>query len=241
MINKLSATFIFLVLVISGCTSTQLSTAIKSVDDLLGGGDELTSADVVAGLKEALIVGADLSTKASSSVDGYFGNPEIKIPFPPEIEEVELKLRQLGLNKPVDDFVLSINRAAEKAAAEAKPLFVDAITSMSIEDAWGILRGDEHAATDYLRSATSAELENRFRPIINSALESVNATKYYTDITSRYNQLPFVKEVETDLSQYVLGEAIDGLFYLVAREEEKIRKDPVARTTDLLKKVFSEQ
>jgi hypothetical protein len=197
--------------------------------------------DVAAGLKEALVKGAETSTATTSQLDGYFKNPTIKIPFPPEIEEMEKKLRQIGINKPVDDFILSINRAAEKAAGEAKPVLVNAITSMTIDDAWGILKGDDHAATEYLRRTTSTEIENKFEPIIANALNTVNATKYYEELSTQYNRLPFVTKVETDLTAYVNQKAIDGLFYMVALEEEKIRKDPLARTSELLKRVFNEQ
>lgn len=223
------------------CTSAQLSTAVKSANSILDTGDELTVNDVAAGLKEALVKGAETSTATASKPDGYFKNPTIKIPFPPEVEEIEKKLRQIGINKPVDDFVLSINRAAEKAANEAKPVLVNAITSMTIDDAWGILKGDDHAATEYLRRTTSAEIENKFEPIIANALNSVNATKYYEELSTQYNRIPFVANVETDLTAYVNKKAIDGLFYLVALEEEKIREDPLERTSELLKRVFSEQ
>lgn len=225
-------------LIFASCTSAQFSSAVKTANDLLVNEQELTTTDVISGLKEALVKGAEYSTGSASQIDGYFKNPEIKIPFPPEIENVQVKLRQLGLNKPVDDFILSINRAAEKAAIEAKPLFVDAITSMTIEDAWAILKGDDHAATSYLRKTTSAQLETKFAPIIDDALNKVNATKYYEVMVTQYNRIPFVKKVDTDLTNYVNQLAMDGLFLLVAKEEEKIRKDPMERTTELLKRVF---
>ena len=238
-------TILIILLVITGsmiaCTSTQLSTAMKSAGDILGSTDGLSSEEVVAGLKEALVQGAKISTDITSQTDGYFKNPAIRSPFPPEIEKIETNLRKVGLNKPVDDFILSINRAAEKAAIEAKPLFINAITNMTIEDAWGILKGDSHAATTYLRNATETDLHKKFEPIIDDALNSVNATKYYEDMSTQYNRLPFVTKVETDLTVYVSDKAMDGLFLMLAKEEEKIREDPLARTTDLLKRVFSEQ
>ena len=231
---------IFVVMIImSACTSTQISSAMKSATGYVNGDQELTTNDVVAGLKEALVKGAEYSTASASKTDGYLKNIEIKIPFPPEIEKIETTLRDLGLNKPVDDFIISINRAAEQAAIEAKQLFVNAITSMTIEDAWGILKGDDHAATEYLRRTTSVQLEAKFEPIISNALNKVNATKYYEDMSTQYNRIPFVTKVETDLTKYVNEKAIEGLFILVAKEEEKIRKDPLERTTELLKRVFS--
>lgn len=231
---------IFVVMIImSACTSTQISSAMKSATGYVNGDQELTTNDVVAGLKEALVKGAEYSTASASKTDGYLKNIEIKIPFPPEIEKIETTLRDLGLNKPVDDFIISINRAAEQAAIEAKQLFVNAITSMTIEDAWGILKGDDHAATEYLRRTTAVQLEAKFEPIISNALNKVNATKYYEDMSTQYNRIPFVTKVETDLTKYVNEKAIEGLFILVAKEEEKIRKDPLERTTELLKRVFS--
>jgi hypothetical protein len=230
---------LIMMIITSSCTSTQISSAMKSASDYLDEDQQLTTTDVVAGLKEALVKGAQYSTASASKTDGYLKNVEIKIPFPPEIEKIETTLRGLGLNKPVDDFIMSINRAAEQAANEAKPLFVNAIMSMTIEDAWGILKGDNHAATAYLRKTTSAQLEVKFEPIISNALNKVNATKYYKDMSTQYNRIPFVTKVETDLPKYVNQKAIDGLFILVAKEEEKIRKDPLARTTELLKRVFS--
>ena len=225
---------------ISACTTTQISSAMKSASGYMKEDQALSTNDVIAGLKEALVKGADYSTASASKTDGYLKNIEIKIPFPPEIEKIESTLRNVGLNKPVDDFITSINRAAELAAKEAKPLFVSAITSMTIEDAWGILKGDNHAATDYLRKTTSAQLEVKFAPIIDNALNKVNATKYYLDMSTQYNRIPFVTKVDTDLTKYVSQKAIDGLFTLVAKEEEKIRKDPLARTAELLQRVFAD-
>jgi hypothetical protein len=234
----LEAVFVLLY-AISSCTSTQISSAMKTANDYMSDDQPLTTGDVVAGLKEALVKGAEYSTASASKTDGYLKNVEIKIPFPPEIEKIETTLRNVGLNKPVDDFIMSINRAAEQAANEAKPLFVNAIMSMTIDDAWGILKGDNHAATAYLQRTTSSQLEVKFAPIIDKALNTVNATKYYEDMSTQYNRIPFVTKVETDLTKYVTQRAIDGLFMLVAKEEEKIRKDPLARTTELLQRVFS--
>jgi uncharacterized protein DUF4197 len=227
-----------IILMIASCTTTQLNTALKTATDVLDDRSELTTSEVAKGLKEALIKGAEYSTDIASKTDGYFKNPAIKIPFPPEIQKIETKLRQIGLNKLVDDFILSMNRGAEKAAAEATPIFVNAITNMTIEDAWAILKGDDDAATKYLQKTTGGQLKTKFKPIIRQSLESVNATKYYADITNTYNKIPLVTPLETDLSEYVNNLAIDGLFSLVAKEELAIRKNPIARTSELLKKVF---
>lgn len=233
--------FVAVLILLQACTSAQISSALKTYEDYQSETIELTNDDVIAGLKEALVIGAENSIATTSAIDGFLQNPKINIPFPPEIQEVEDKLRQLGMSKLVDDFTVSINRAAEKAAGEAMPLFLDAITEMTIEDGWNILKGEQDAATEYLRKTTSPELERRFRPIIDDALASVHATRYYEDITTIYNKIPLVTKVDTDLTNYVMQKALDGLFLMVAQEEAKIRQDPVARTTDLLKRVFSEQ
>ena len=241
--NKLVSFIVIGFLLGTSCTSTQLNSVVKTVSGTWDGAatNELTTAEVVNGLKEALVQGAEFSSATASKTDGYFKNPQLKIPFPPEIKKVETKLRHIGVNKPVDDFILSMNRAAEKAAAEATPIFVTAIKSMTIKDAWGILKGEQDAATQYLKRTTGDQLSTKFEPIIGNALESVNATKYYSDVTTTYNKIPFVEPVETDLTAYVNNLAIEGLFKLVAEEELKIRKDPISRTTDLLKKVFGYQ
>jgi hypothetical protein len=138
----------------------------------------------------------------------------------------------------VDKFVMTLNRGAEDAAKEAKPIFVNAIKQMTIQDAWGILKGEEDAATEYLRRTTSAQLREKFAPVIANSLNKVNATKYYGDIINTYNKIPLVEKVNPDLNDYATTKAMDGLFLLIAGEEKKIRQDPMARTTELLKKVF---
>ena len=141
----------------------------------------------------------------------------------------------------VDRFVMTLNRGAEEAAKEAKPIFISAIKSMTIQDAWGILRGEPDAATQYLKRTTSAQLREKFKPVIQNALNKVNATKYYGDIVNTYNQIPLVQDVNPDLNEYATEKAMEGLFALIAKEEKNIRENPVARTTELLKKVFKEQ
>ncbi len=201
----------------------------------------LSSIDIASGLKEALQVGISKGSDQASTLDGYFKNPLLKIAFPPEAQKVASTLRQLGLNKQVDQFELSLNRAAEDAAKKAKPVFIKAITSMSIQDAVGILRGQNDAATQYLRRTSGQQLITEFTPIIDSTLKKNNATKYYSDLVNTYNKVPFVQKVNPNLTQYATGKAVDGLFVLVAQEEAKIRENPAARVTDLLKKVFSKQ
>lgn len=229
---------IALVLFLSDCTTTQINQAINEVNKSMGGSHTPTTSEVAAGLKEALVNGVSKGSDLVSQLDGYFKNPEIKIPFPPDVKKVEDKLRQVGLGNEVDKFVMTLNRGAEDAAKEAKPIFVTAIKSMTIEDAWGILRGNESAATEYLRRTTSAQLFEKFKPVVQNSLNKVSATKYYSDIVTKYNAIPFVERVNPNLDDYATQKAIDGLFVMIAKEEKLIRQDPVARTTDLLKKVF---
>ena len=228
---------------IGSCTSTQINQTLGEVNKTLGGSTSapLTTGEVAQGLKEALIKGISNGSDLVSQVDGYFKNPEIKIPFPPEVKKVEDRLRQIGLGNEVDKFVMTLNRGAEDAAREAKPIFIQAIRSMTIEDAWSILRGDQDAATQYLKRTTSGLLKEKFKPVIQNSLNKVNATKYYGEIVTRYNQIPLVQKVNPDLDDYATDRAIEGLFVMIAKEEKNIRQNPVARTTEILKRVFGAQ
>lgn len=201
----------------------------------------LTSEEITKGLKEALINGASKGSQMVSQVNGYFGNPEIKIPFPPDVKRVEDQARQIGLGKQVDEFVLALNRGAEDAAKEAAPIFIDAIKAMTVQDALGILKGQPDAATQYLRKTTSIQLAEKFKPVVQNSLNKVNATKYYGDIVGNYNRIPFVQKVNPDLNAYATDMAIQGLFIMIAKEEKNIRQDPLARTSDILKKVFNQK
>lgn len=198
----------------------------------------LSNADIVKGLKEALSVGSKNAGSNASKVDGFWKNNKIKIPFPKEAEAVKTYANKLGLGSQVTAFEKTLNRAAEEAAKEAAPIFVGAITSMSIQDGVGILKGGDNAATNFLKTKTSNDLKNKFKPVVKKALAKVQITKYWNPLISKYNQLPFVKKLNPNLEDYVTQKALDGLFYLVAQEEAKIRKDPVARVNDILKKVF---
>jgi hypothetical protein len=198
----------------------------------------LTEKDAADGIKEALVNGTGESVKQVSVLNGYWGNPEIKIPFPAEAKEMESKLRTIGMGKKVDEFNESMNRAAEKAASEAKSIFLTAIKEMTVRDAVNIVKGTDNAATMYLKNNTSPQLIDKFQPIIKTSLDNVNATRYWSDLITIYNKIPMVKKMNPDLPQYVTQKAIDGLFIMIAKEELKIRKDPVARTSELLKKVF---
>lgn len=212
---------------------------LKNAKKLLNSNTKrLTEKDAADGIKEALVNGTGESVKLVSVVNGYWGNPEIKIPFPAEAREMESKLRAIGMSKKVDEFNESMNRAAEKAAIEAKPIFIAAIKGMTVRDAINIVKGSDNAATVYLKNTTSPELVLKFQPIIKTSLDNVNATKYWSDLITLYNKIPLVKKINPDLPQYVTTKAIDGLFVMIAKEELKIRKDPMARTTELLKRVF---
>jgi hypothetical protein len=213
---------------------------LKKIKDKVTGG-KLSTGEVASGLKEALTKGVSKGSDEVSKEDGFFKNPEIKIPFPPEVKQVESTLRKMGMNEQVDRFVLSLNRAAEDAAKEAKPIFVSAIRQMTIEDAWSILKGEDDAATKYLNQTTSGQLKEKFKPVIKASLDKVNATKYYKELITAYNKVPLVKKVNPDLDTYATDKATDGLFVMIAKEEKNIRKNPGARTTELLKKVFSQK
>ena len=193
---------------------------------------------VAAGLKEALTVGSQNAVKTVSGVDGYFKNPAIRIPLPDKVKKVEKPLRKIGLGKQVDEFVLTMNRAAEKAAPAAKDIFIGAVKEMTIVDAVNILRGGDTAATDYMRSKTYDKLYAAFRPTVTQAVMSVGVTKAYETLIAKAKKSRLIKDESLDLDHYVTTKALDGLFTMVAQEEKKIRKDPVAQVTDLLKKVF---
>ncbi len=215
----------------------------SSLGKLLGGASGpdaggLAQEDIIKGLKEALVVGIGNGSARASLPDGYLKNELIRIAVPPEARKVEETLRKMGMGDQVDRFVLSLNRAAEDAAKKSKPIFVKAITSMTITDALGLLNGADTSATAYLRKTTNAQLFNTFYPVVDSTLNLNNATKYYGEMVNAYNQLPMVKKVNPDLKKYATQKAIDGLFTLIADEEKKIRKDPAARVNDILKKVF---
>lgn len=230
--------FILFSILLTACTTAQLNQAMKDAGTVMNGNKPLTTAEVAEGLKEALINGISKGSDMVSQLDGYFKNPEIKIPFPPDVKKVEDRLRQLGLGNEVDKFVLTLNRGAEDAAKEAKPIFIAAIKQMTIEDAWAILRGNPDAATQYLMRTTSPLLKEKFSPVIQNSLDKVNATKYYGEIISRYNSIPLVQKVNPDLNDYATDLAMQGLFTMIAKEEKNIRENPVARTTELLKRVF---
>jgi hypothetical protein len=233
--TKLLLTLLFLSLLSFNSRAQILEDAMKIVNQGTGG---LSEKDAVAGIREALVKGTGASVALVSKLDGYFSNPEIKIPFPEDAKTIESKLRAIGMGSEVDKVILTINRAAEDAAKSAQPIFVNAITAMNVSDGIQIVRGKNDAATQYLARTTTPELRAKFTPVIKSSLDKVDATRLWTELITAYNQIPFVSRQNPDLTAYVTDKAISGLFKMIAKEELKIRQDPVARTTDLLKKVF---
>lgn len=215
----------------------KVSSAINSVKG--GSGSGLSTDEIVSGLKEALSVGTNNSTGKLAAADGFFKDAAVKVLMPAEAQKVEKTLRSVGAGKLVDDAILSLNRAAEDASKSAAPIFLNAIKKMTVQDGLGILKGADTAATSYLKKATTAELTAAFKPIIDASLEKVGATKYWTAVFEKYNKLPTTfNKVNTDLSAYATEKALSGIFYYVADEEKKIRSNPAARVSDILKKVF---
>ncbi len=199
-------------------------------------------AKVVDGLKEALSIGSANAVSSTSKADGYFANQAIRILVPEKARKVADMLGKVGYQKEVDDFVLSMNRAAEKAAPLAKAHFVEAIRQMSFEDARKILGGGDTAATDYFRGKTQEKLFDEFRPVVSASMEEVGVTRSYKNMVGKYSALPMVGKPESvDLDHHVTTKALDGLFLVLGQEEKKIRTDPAARVTDLLKDVFGKK
>ncbi len=198
----------------------------------------LTNEEVIKALREALVIGTNNSSASASKVDGFYGNLLIKIHFPEEAIKIKNAVEKLGMASQVEKFVLTLNRAAEEAAKDAAPIFINAITSLTIADGFSILRGPDNAATQYLSSKTSTQLHTKFKPVVNSALQKVNLTKYWKPLIDTYNKIPTVQKMNPDLDEYVTQKALVGLFKLIAEEELQIRRNPAARVTELLKKVF---
>jgi len=224
-------------------TSQTLKGALKKAEEKVsdtkgGSGGTLSEEEVGNGLKEALTRGIEKGVDRVSKPDGYFKDMAIKLLMPDEAKMVEEKLRSIGQDKLVDDAIESMNRAAEDAANGAKDIFVTAIKAMTLQDAMGILRGNDDAATQYLSRTTRTVLVDKFRPVIKTSLEKVGATRYWATMFNAYNKIPLVKKVDPDLEEFVTNKAIDGLFLQIAKEEKEIRNNPGARVSDLLKRVF---
>jgi hypothetical protein len=230
-----------LLLTLSASGYAQIPGSLKGLTDKVKGGGGLTNDEVVAGLKEALTKGAEASVTKGSSLDGFWKNELIRIPFPPEAEKMKTTLTKIGMSKQVEEFELTMNRAAEDAAKEALVILRDAVMGMSVGDGFAILKGGDRAATNYLIEKTSASLREKFAPIVANSTKKVALTSYWTPLANGYNKAGMLsggKAVDPDLDAYVTQKAIDGLFALIALEEAKIRQDPMARTSDLLRRVF---
>lgn len=210
----------------------------KKVQDTISGSSGVSQSEIVNGLKEALAVGTGNTVQALSKTDGYYNNPKLKIPLPQYVQKFEKILRATGFDSQLDEFELSMNRAAEKAAPEAKALFVDAIKAMTFSDADKILNGADNAATVYFQDKTTDKLQALFKPIVQQSMANVGVTQSYKAVSEKIQTLPLAGNYVVDLDTYVTEKSIDGLFIRLAEEESKIRNDPAARVTDLLQKVF---
>ena len=221
-------------------TAFSASAQLDKIFKGLGVGEKsgLSDVKIGSGLKEALQVGTENAVGLTGKTDGYFLNQVIKILMPEKLRTFEKGLRAVGYGPQVDEFVLSMNRAAEQAAPHAKQIFWDAIGEMTFEDARKILSGGDTSATEYFKGKTTNKLTTAFKPPVSNAMNEVGVTRQYKELTGRYESIPFVKKESFDLDQYVVTKALDGLFHMVGEEEKKIRKNPAARTTDLLKEVF---
>jgi hypothetical protein len=217
------------------------SDILKGAQETLGSKGGLSNAEIIQGLKEALQVGTEKAVALVSKPDGYYQNPDIKIPLPESVQKAEKLLRATGYGEKVDSFELSMNRAAERAAPEAKSIFGDAITQMTFDDAKKILNGRDNEATLYFEEKTSGRLQEVFKPIVKDAMGEVGVTQSFQDLNAKAESMPFGKSLSFDLDQYVTDGALKGLFKMLAEEEKLIRTEPAARATDLLKKVFASQ
>ena len=235
------------VLTASALTGSALA-QVPTLDDIVKGAGTLPKpsdttgtsnlATDTAGIKEALAVGTERAVRSLGRENGYFGNAAVKILMPSSLQKVAEVAKMAGYQKQVDEFILSMNRAAEAAAPLAAKYFGDAIRAMTLEDVRGILAGGNTAATDFFRRKTSDKLYAAFRPVVSQKVSEVGATRAYKDMMGRYQSVPLMGGQSLDLDDYVTKKSLDGLFFVVGQEEEKIRTNPAARTTDLLKQVF---
>ena len=235
--------FLFLPCLLSALCTAQVSTSqLGDIARRLGiGSNNLSDSKINAGLKQALQISAENSVKLVGRKDGYFANDAIKILMPKNLQSLEKGLRVVGYGPKVDSFILSMNRSAEAAAPEARKIFVDAIASMSFDDARHILSGGDTAATDYFKQRTTPQLTAAFRPVVDKTMAENGVTKQYNALVNQYKMIPFGKKQDLDITDYVVGKALDGLFYELGQEERKIRQDPAKQTTDLLREVFGKK
>ena len=202
-------------------------------------GPGLSESKIASGLKQALQVGSENAVKIAGKPNGYFGNPAIKIEMPKDLHLLESGVRELGFGPKIDEFILSMNRSAETAAPAARKIFIDAIFAMTFEDAKRLLSGDNTAATQYFKEKTTGRLTDAFTPVVKRTMSENGVVKQYDSLTEQYKNIPFAKSQSLDIDHYVVSKALDGLFYELGEQEKQIRTNPAARTTDLLKDVFS--
>jgi hypothetical protein len=218
-----------------------ISKGKETVSGTAGSKTKLTNEEVVSGLREALTRGAKTAGQSASVADGFYKNAKIFIPWPPEAQNMKEKLVKIGMQGKVTEFEQSMNRAAEDAAKDAYDIFAAAVRDMSVGDGFAILNGGDTAATHYLREKTTAALTEKFKPVVKAAMEKVNVTAYWTPLVTKYNAIPGTTKQNPDLEAYVTEKAINGLMILISEQEAKIRQDPAAQVSDLLKKVFGKQ
>ncbi|WP_432823505.1 DUF4197 domain-containing protein [Trichloromonas sp.] len=235
---------LFLLLLVAGCAEMKggdlagsVLSALSTTGGSVGGLDEAT---VAAGLKEALTVGSERAVASTSQPGGFLDNNLIRIVMPDELSTMAKTLRAIGFGGQVDAMEVAMNRAAERASEEAKPVLIDAVSQMTLTDAMGILKGGDTSATDYFRGKTSDSLRAKFLPIIQEKMNQVGLYQQYNQLMGTYNALPLVKKSTFDLDNYVADQGLNGLFTTLAQEEQSIRANPAARTTDLLKQVFAQ-
>lgn len=200
--------------------------------------DAISNRDAAAGLKAALVKGAQSAVASLGRRDGFFGNPQVKIPLPESLRRAEGLLRSLGMGKYADELVLTMNRAAEQAVPEAKPLLVGAVKKMTLTDAKAILTGGDDSATQYFQRATSAQLHDRFLPIVRKVTARLKLADKYNEYAGKAARFGLISKEDANIDEYVTRKALDGLFFMIAQEEKQIRKDPVAAGSDLIRKVF---
>jgi hypothetical protein len=234
--KRLFIPLIAICLTLSGCAELQQAAA-----QLPQAGGILSTADIASGLREALDKGIDKQVTKLTQTDGFYKNQMVKIHLPEELQKVDKSLRDIGLGSLADEGLKLMNRAAEDAVKEATPIFVSAVKNITFNDARNILMGNDEAATSYLRTSTSSQLYTKFNPVIKSSFTKVGADKVWNNIISKYNQLPLVKKVNPDLTDYVTNQALNGVYKMIAVEEKDIRNNINSRTSTLLKKVFAAQ
>jgi len=234
--KKMFIPLIALCLTFSGCAELQ-----QVASQLPQAGGILSTADIAAGLREALDNGIDKQVTKLTAVDGFYKNQLVKILLPPELQKVDKTLRDIGLSSLADEGLKMMNRAAEDAVKEATPIFISAVKNITFADAKTILMGNNEAATSYLRKSTTSQLYAKFNPVIKSSFSKVGADKVWNSIISKYNTIPLVQKVNPDLTDYVTNQALDGVYKMIAVEEKDIRTNINARTSVLLKKVFAAQ